>query len=539
MTFAFQLPGPPQGPTLADAAWNGDTAVAPRGRQFLILMQDVADIPGYRIPVLHIGEPNEDGGIDFAPFEPLVRLFREEPLSSITSKRHIARAVRLFIEYVDHRWPRLAEIASSLRRTDVRRIFREFCVHIRTGTVDGTGPQTGTAALGWQPTSQGAARNLINGFGTFLNYVAEVTEPHRDMPGELGLPMGDDRLRNAYARAFGMMAHLKPSVPRKAVAMGRGIVGSDPHGAFRGSTKRFALPHLVNFLTEGSPEQVVTARSDVDPTGALQRLILGGGGIRESESRQMWVGDVTLVGGGQVKGFLRHPSFFVQDMGNGPRTREQILLERYGLAVRRSGMSRFAAGWKSPLMEDRYSAEIYWAPYPGFREYLASALYHYVTVVRREAMLKRKALGFGDHPYLLVCTSPTMVDGRMEVGQPYTAAAARSSWESAIRRLGRRIGEDLKVEKGAGTSIHSLRHLYGRTLHEAGFDEATIKRLMHHRSIRSSRVYTMAEPGEVHALLEAAEERLAAGGTGLVGPAFPTLGDVIDATFDPSGLYRR
>lgn len=201
---------------MADAAWNGDTAVALRGRHFLILMQDVPDIPGYRIPVLHIGEPNEEGGIDFAPFEPLLRLFREETLSSITSKRHIARAVRLFIEYVDHRGPRLADIASSLRKTDVRRIFREFCVHIRTGTVDGTGPQTGTAALGWQPTSQGAARNLINGFDTFLNYVAEVTEPHRDMPGELGLPMGDDRLRNAHARAFGMMAHLRPSVPRKA-----------------------------------------------------------------------------------------------------------------------------------------------------------------------------------------------------------------------------------------------------------------------------------------------------------------------------------
>ena len=60
-----------------------------------------------------------------------------------------------------------------------------------------------------------------------------------------------------------------------------------------------------------------------------------------------------------------------------------------------------------------------------------------------------------------------------------------------------------------GTTPHGHRHAYGQRLADAGVDELTLQRVMHHKSPTSQSVYTEAPAAKIAEVLAAAQQRLA------------------------------
>ncbi|MCS4091354.1 hypothetical protein [Rhizobium sp. BK176] len=267
-------------------------------------------------------------------------------------------------------------------------------------------------------------------------------------------------------------------------------------------TKSFPRTETKGFLEEAYEVSGGSDKRRRDATGEFAtRLLLSSG--RSSEQLHMWVNDFEFSKGG-FRAFLRNPATYVAP-GDG-RTRRDLLWQQYQMLPRTMECGKFHAGFKSPSLNGQDWTEIEWLP--GTEEFVRDSYVNYVLNVRGPAMSKRRELGYTDHPFLLVFERSIPHLG-VVVGDPYTAGAFAASFRRAVRRYGvRRQLQFFEPAKYLGTTPHGMRHYCGKTWRRLGAEPDEIKRILHHRSILSSLVYSIPEPEDVHDLAERAASRI-------------------------------
>ncbi|SEM12767.1 hypothetical protein SAMN04487976_12018 [Xaviernesmea oryzae] len=407
----------------------------------------------------------------------------------------------------------LADVAA------VKNLMIAICRFLLYGARSFTAGQHNISSLGWSPRSERVVDGLGLAFDAFV----------RDLPSSVS---SDDPFLSRCPGLFGgsfsvayKKARRDSSGFSRVAHRGEASIGHngppEPEPAapkpildklkpknerkkpyILSPTKRFPKDHLIPFLTKGF--RVGSKAHPRDETGEFAaRLLLGG--IRGSEVINLWVSDLTLLGG-RRRGYLRSPTLFKEQSG---RTRREELEKKYGLLPRTEIRGKNRAGFKSPALDGGHSATIYWMV--GSEEFLGQSFARYILNVRAPAMAERRALGYPDHPYLLVFPKSIPHLG-IVVGDPYTMGAFRSSWKRAVRRYARIAKlRDMDVAKYLGTTIHAVRHLSGKTHQEDGDGIQRIQIKLHHKSILSSIVYTIPDDEEIHKAAEEVKERIKSG----------------------------
>lgn len=459
-------------------------------------------------PVLYLFEAG--GHTRPTLFRPLLDYCRETSALSGPTHRYTARGLGLLHDYVTQRKLLDHSFVPERSRSQSRELVVDFLNHFKTGTLakDLSDP----LHLHWPPCSsvaviQGIAGGLERFFDSFLGKELEMI--HID--GSSMLKIADKA--GCRSGSFSFLKHIKKRARgnESSVAPAK-ILPLPTQNIFENEeTKRFPADLIQGFLTEGFVKDEREKRPDKreDLTGKLCALSSLGGG-RGSERLHMWVNDL-VARDDRVYGFLRHPQRYVE--GSQGLSREQYLLCQ-NLLPRNLEHGRLWVGWKDPGLNAQHWAHIHFLSFSGFHALLEKTLMDYLRFVRAPAMLRRRQLGYGDHPWLFVSQRHLPGAGCV-VGDPWSRAAMRESWARAIRRYANVVPErGLVMRKDEGTTPHGVRHLFGSTLDELGFDDPAIQKMMHHKSILSSRVYRQPSASEVSERLTAAQKRREAGDAG-------------------------
>lgn len=236
------------------------------------------------------------------------------------------------------------------------------------------------------------------------------------------------------------------------------------------------------------------------------------GGCRISEQANLWLCDVLpgsyrrrLFPGDVFEDFplvvLADPwsSTYCGDIGDARQSRQQFLLDRYGLKPRpdldrvdggNKGGKR--AGFKGLLItnSDRLISQIFWA------DSEAAKLYdeHFAWLLEQHEALRRNIA----HPYLLINTDRRKPE---VLGNMISLDNIKKAWERACRRIG--------VEPYRfGRNKHGMRHFYKNYLeHELLLDRSALKVMLHHRSEGSQDAYGAADLRAIRHALAGAHRR--------------------------------
>lgn len=335
-----------------------------------------------------------------------------------------------------------------------------------------------------------------------------------------------------YSKSFSMLAHLKkPTV--EVQSLSTRTLERDQRKSTPADTKIFPLKYVNPLITQGflKKPSAIDPLEREDVTGKLAALLLLGGGGRRSEPLHLWVNDVTIVRGEPFV-VLRHPQFSFVEMPDKSRiTREEYLKKYCGMLPRNVGRDERHSGWKGMKSNTDGSAIIYWLPMPGIKEQFLACFLEYMQEVRPRLIRERLSRGLPDHPFLLLSSGEAHHhNNATSVGDPYSYVAFGKSWQRALKRLQGLFPEaELSVEKNLGTTLHGLRHLYGRTLKRLGLPPEMIQECMHHVSPRSQLVYGTPTDEEVNAMLSAVAERIQQGHDPLNLARFKTTDEVLIA----------
>jgi hypothetical protein len=360
----------------------------------------------------------------------------------------------------------------------------------------------------------------LKGIGTWLDKLFDhFTEIDRSHELAAALPFFEGASLNVWGiaaehrrkRRYSFLAHLSRDGPSgvQREPLGNAIFDRPVSGHQSDSASMideldsvplepvYAFPKelVAPFIMTGFDKNLQSFRllDKADWTGRLFAAISIGGG-RGSESLHMWTNDLQVVNG-RILAFLRHPENFRDQDG---KSRDRLLLERYQRPPRTKEIKRLRVGFKNPRLNVEHWAMIRWMPIDGFQEYLTDLVRDYLGSVRPEIMEKRRRHGLPDHPFLLVSTCETR---KKFIGDPFTLSAARYSWMRGIERLAAE-NPGLEYGKEFGTTRHGMRHRFGVTSDEIGRKPQDIQKDMHHRSILSTRRYTMRSDEESNAAFE-------------------------------------
>jgi site-specific recombinase XerD len=227
-----------------------------------------------------------------------------------------------------------------------------------------------------------------------------------------------------------------------------------------------------------------------DFRGACITLLLHGAGFRESEPFHLYVQDVFPDPADRLayRVHIHHPEFgeAPSDVGLGQATGSQLnratfLRLHYGLEPRNRVAGSLHAGWKNPLLDEKYYMRAIWfMPQYGrwFKELWDEYLRQIVGISRT-------------HPWAFVNLD------REPIGAPYTIDKFQRAHAAACERIG------LQAAKALGTTPHGHRHAFGQRLKQAGLDPAYIKLFMHHKSVNSQQSYTRPTPEQTRQALAA------------------------------------
>ncbi|MBB3148223.1 integrase [Phyllobacterium trifolii] len=342
---------------------------------------------------------------------------------------------------------------------------------------------------------------------------------------------GPDYLESTFAAikvsGFSFLKHLNNDDPaQKQTRMFSRIIGKEDRTYTPSPTKRFPVQLLIPFLSEGFDTGNLDSitQTTFDETGRMLAILLLGGS-RRSEPLHLWTNDLHVVDDRLVV-FLRHPQQFCD--GGGTENRQSTLIRKYNMLPRNIRADKCKAGWKNLLLDNDFSCQMHFLPWPGAREFLVRSYYHYIKNVRNPVMRIRKHRGLPDHPFFLINTRAIPSQGT-EIGDPYTVAASIGSWRRAFARtIAKNPSVTLHVSKYHGTTPHGLRHLYGHTLASLGHNEIAIQKMMHHKSPLSSRVYTLSTDSEINRIFQEVEARLADSEFAPKFPAFRSVSSLLD-----------
>ncbi|MBY3369066.1 hypothetical protein [Rhizobium laguerreae] len=157
-------------------------------------------------------------------------------------------------------------------------------------------------------------------------------------------------------------------------------------------------------------------------------------------------------------------------------------------------------------MDRSYQAKIRWLP--GSEDGIEMALSDYILNVRTPIMRARRAKGLFDHPFLLVSVKDNPAT-KTNAGDPWTVSATISSFKRAIGRLAKKYpAMELVYSREHGTTRHSTRHRYGKTLDESGLQSKQIMVAMRHRNALSSLVYRIPDETEISKSFDEAAKKI-------------------------------
>ncbi|WP_416358096.1 tyrosine-type recombinase/integrase [Aureimonas phyllosphaerae] len=482
------------------------------------------NMDGSDIPVLYVYRDSDSEKGERV--ENLMEFFRNNPSSSMRTKRNVADAVGLFHDFYSA-WPLTARAEPDDPRL-VPQAYKAFCTHVRKGTDDDANTYHWHNLLKWPPRTEAEASRISNYVRAYFRFLADTDEVSSSLLARFD--NGAESSGTNRKHDFSILRHLSKPSPVRWVAR----ADADRRDPAQSQILRFPPTHLTTFLHECfvSDQAADPTGGCRDETGRLFAALLAASGMRLSEGLNCWVSDFEFRGN-RLLGHLRHPVFYSERWAGQLMSRKDLLRKLYGLKPRPELGGSQKAGWKGMKMPPDYSADIYWSPIPNLSKYFAELFSDYILNVRPSIMAKRERAGYPDHPYLLVCAEESGSGPDGAIGRPYTAAAAYHAWQSAITRLGRKVGDtSLVPDKRKGTTPHGLRHLYGFTLAKCGFTEREIQEAMRHRSIRSSRAYTAHAPEDIHALLEEASDRIRGGHVVPFDMGRLSLGEALDGLSD-------
>jgi|GEM_PF-2544325 len=371
-----------------------------------------------------------------------------------------AHAVKRFADFWEH-------YHGQVSSADLYRSCFEKLVH-------------GNKPLGWKGVDLKSATRYLEYINRFATWAAEqkgVNDPN---------PMVEERggwiktlARMGLQRRSSMLGHLLP-----ATRAGQGIIAHRQINPAR-TSQRTSVPTVnQEYKAMLWDDYMTLLRHEQSMRNLLLWLMLGAGGLRISEAVHLFVQDVRATIDGEARVLLTDPRYGqiaipCQSGGKKVMTREAYLKEYFGLTTRDQlkPRSTLYAGWKGMRVHDgkTMTAEIIWL-HPDFGK-MAWAAHRSYLAIRRLTDAK--------HPYYFV-----NID--YNGGNPLTISNANGLLKDVCARLNILSAQNL----------HSLRHLFGDTLHNRGGAELDkVQVAMRHKNSTSTETYTRP-------LVELVRERL-------------------------------
>ena len=454
----------------------------------------------------------EDGG-EPQPFWPLYDYMIDSWSKSASWQTKTARAVGLFWDYLCGCHRRNPE--HFLQTASFSTSLKAFINALLQGTVSSGADELGLFWLS-QPASE--IRQIRDAVQRFATWAADSRKaeagallPSRRSPTRVRRPTH----LSAARRNRSLLSYLGEGHKNRVSIPGLEGVGEGSEGR----AVSFPAAMVEEVLWEGfrRPGGKRGTWDGYYVRDMMIFLLQAYAGAREHEPLHLWVVDVieNPEKAAEASVVLFHPTVglaFVDDLSGGQvaTDRKTRLRSVYGLPPRTLGHGSYRVGWKrSKTIGREHFAFLYWSD--PLASMLFLELYRYYVGFRAQIMVRRRALGLPDHPFLFVSAQEnrSSMDGHKFVGAP----ASIQSYERSLCRAVIRCG--LRYSKGDGTTSHGARHLYAYTLRKLGLPRVILQEGLRHRSPFSSDRYGLPNPMQVsediRAAIEAGEAKLADG----------------------------
>jgi hypothetical protein len=441
-----------------------------------------------------------------APYWPLYDFMAAKWTRSDTWRDEVARAVGLFWDYCQARTPLLS--ADSSPKARHRELLRGFSQALVNGTIDEG--QVDALGLYWFPQPATFARKVISRLELFAVWVWKETDEKSALLPEKALSMsvGDhmvSAVMSVRRRNMSLLGYLDPKEEHRESLVDLPKVG---RGFNRSNDRAISFPPamLEKLIWEGFLRPGASGKhwGDYDVRSMMIVLLQAYAGMREHEVFHLWHTDIVEnpIRPGQASIFMYHPTLGLAytDGPNGKYekiTRQEKLIRDYDLPSRTMGLGSYKIGWKNSMVATQdYYAVVHWTD--PLAAMLFWELYRYYVARRDAVMSRRRALGYGDHPFLFVSEreARSRADGAAFVGAP----ASIGSYEDALRKAVERIG--LTHGKQYGTTSHGLRHFFAYTLKKLGSPRKIIQEGLRHCHPFSQEIYGNPSPMDVSDELE-------------------------------------
>ncbi|GAA5645500.1 gamma-mobile-trio recombinase GmtY [Vibrio proteolyticus] len=356
-------------------------------------------------------------------------------------------------------------------------LLREFVSALLNGTIDYDKDDTG---LWWKPRRIEDTNVILGHINSYCDYLDQLngTELPKINPMRLATKAEERMLWCAYYRRSSkcFLNHLM-NVPMKRALHVRSIQTMQRHVISTEPAHRFPESQINCLFYQGFKN----AAGKLDYGSILLTWLMHYGGLRLSECFHIFINDISIdkkTGASIISVF--HPSD-----GSSPkqgfRNRKDYLQSVFRLLPRNEYLrsQKLHSGWKNPLLTSKnLSFDILFFP-PSKAIEFTKLLQIYLATQPR-----------GFHPFLFSNTQ----------GLPETKKNFIQKYTRAISRIGMSVG------KSEGTTPHAHRHAYGYRLREAGFDQLTIQKAMHHKSPESCLVYIAPSDNDVRQWMQQYED---------------------------------
>lgn len=451
--------------------------------------------PDRRLHVLYLLRPASAPTPLIPLIEYVVDVGRARALSW---QRQLARAVGLLIDF-------LVANAERLKGQSNPKMFALFAEALVAGTLDRDGCDP--SGLFWEPKSVSRARQLLGATTAFSDWLENrygvcPLNPLREATVAEQIAFWrrlDKRKPNAL---LGYASYRSDHQARAKVIRTVGVRRKATTGTGQ-EVKFFPSEHIRDLLFTGfalrGKQRSASVHERLSLKDLLITILLHGGGLRESEPFHLFVSDVGIDPQNPNSAVVRlyhpeqgmAPADYVDPLSGRyiAADREEYLRVRWRMQPRTLIEGRFKAGWKDLHLFDQREkyALVHWFA-PAWGEIFLALFKPYIIHCRSRR---------SQHPFLFVSQKPGFE------GDPYTIDSYRQAHARAVQRIG------LIPAKALGTTPHGHRHAYGRRLADAGVDELTIQRVMHHKSLGSQAIYTEPPLAVMTAALATAQSRLA------------------------------
>jgi integrase len=337
----------------------------------------------------------------------------------------------------------------------------------------------GSERLGWENVAVSTAKRIVEILYLFLDWYTEesgLEHPNPKIEEELswGAKMAERARRyksDVLYHLFNTTKSSRKRGVRKYLPSVRADRGAAPK--IKRPDKQFSFDDFI-----------ILVEHETSPRDRMIWLLLGAGGLRESETGHLFLSDISCdVSSSEANVLLVDPAYGKVSAGN-TATRQKYLETKYGLVPRNQlpYLSTGFAGWKGMRFQDHQSAGVTWL-HPHFGRKQEAHL---------EYLSQRNDVPAQHHPWYLV-------NLKHNIGEPISLKNIAALLKSACQRL----------SLASPPNPHALRHMYVNVLVnelELQLHEAQV--LVRHRSPESTEAYSTLSREVVRKSLESLSARL-------------------------------